>query len=217
MTYSDELLHRFENRGMIYILINPSFQDAIIKIGKTSRLSEKRAKELSAATGVPTAFRVLWDETVLDMGLAEKLIHKKLNSQRINPKREFFQLPLKDAVRTVLEVCRDVDEQLLNVSQTSLVIFVTNQEKDGVSAKALKLALQNHLGGSVIVHLFFSSADGKAKCEMTLGDDWKVIYSPHLFSDLQRVAGVSDILLITSSTEKMDDVHEGDGDKFVAF
>ena len=217
MTYSDELLHRFENRGMIYILINPSFQDAIIKIGKTSRQTEKRAKELSAATGVPTPFRILLDETVLDTDLAEKLIHKKLSSNRINPKREFFQMPLKDAVRTVLEICRDVDERLLNISQTTLAIFVSNRGNNKISAKELKLALQNHLGGSAIVLLIFTSADGGAKCEMTLGEEWKVAYSPRLFNDLKNVVGVSDLLYVTSSTENADDEYARNNDSFVDF
>ncbi len=202
MKYSKELLNRFENKGVIYILINPSFQDAIIKIGKTGRLSEKRAKELSAATGVPTAFRVLMDEVVLDMDLAEKLIHKKLNSQRINPKREYFRMPLKDAVRTVYEICRDVDEKLINESQTRLVIFGV------VSAESLKKVLQKHVGGSALVSIIYASADGNARCEMTLGDAWKVFYSSHLVSDFKKVNGVADLILVPSTADMKNHVND---------
>jgi hypothetical protein len=45
--------------GFIYILINPSMA-GLVKIGKTTRDPEARAKELSQATGVPTPFYVAY-------------------------------------------------------------------------------------------------------------------------------------------------------------
>lgn len=43
--------------GHIYILVNPSME-GLVKIGKTTRDPESRARELSQATGVPTPFYV---------------------------------------------------------------------------------------------------------------------------------------------------------------
>ena len=196
MLYSEEVLTRFQNKGVIYILINSSFKEAIVKIGKTSRQSEKRAKELSSATGVPTPFKVLLERVVLDIDLAEKLIHKKLDAQRINPRREFFQLPLTDAVRTVFEICADVDEQLLHVSNSTLTIFVRQE----FTAEALREMFQSHIGGTVMVSIIFTSKDGKAKCEMTLGDEWKIRNTPRLFYELGRLQGVGDFVLVTTPT-----------------
>jgi len=39
------------NEGWIYILINPAFKKDLLKIGKTKRQPEERAKELST-TGI---------------------------------------------------------------------------------------------------------------------------------------------------------------------
>lgn len=90
--------------GLIYILINPSLKD-LLKIGKTTRDAEERAKELSDATGVPTPFIVAFEEFFEDCDYAEKYIHEILQQKgfRINESREFFSIPLKDAVRVLIE------------------------------------------------------------------------------------------------------------------
>jgi hypothetical protein len=46
--------------GYIYLLIN-SAMEGFVKIGKTTKTPEERAKELSNATGVPTPFTVAFD------------------------------------------------------------------------------------------------------------------------------------------------------------
>lgn len=88
--------------GIVYVLINPSFQ-GLLKIGKTERSSEERARELSIATGVPTPFIVAFEEHFDDCVAAEKLVHALLEEQgcRVTQNREFFSLALKDAVRAV--------------------------------------------------------------------------------------------------------------------
>ena len=76
--------------GFVYILINPSLK-GMVKIGRTSRSSERRASELSSATGVPTEYYVAYDEFFPDCHLAERLLHNHLAPFRVNKKREFFQ------------------------------------------------------------------------------------------------------------------------------
>jgi hypothetical protein len=51
--------------GHIYVLINPSIP-GLVKIGKTTRDPESRAKELSQATGVATPFYVAFSIEVAD-------------------------------------------------------------------------------------------------------------------------------------------------------
>ncbi len=93
--------------GYIYILINESYGNRV-KIGKTNRSPEQRAKELSSSTGVPTRFHIAYDEYVLDCDLAEKVIHGRLETYRVNKRREFFEIPLKDAIKIVAEVTQEI-------------------------------------------------------------------------------------------------------------
>ncbi|MBS1516107.1 MAG: SEL1-like repeat protein [Bacteroidetes bacterium] len=85
--------------GYIYILINPTL-NGLVKIGKTSKTSEERAKELSSATGVPTQFIVAYDEFFDDIDLAENHVHEILKNMghHVFPNKEFFDIPLKDAI-----------------------------------------------------------------------------------------------------------------------
>lgn len=94
--------------GFVYILLNPSF-GKLLKIGMTERSPEERASELSAHTGVPGRFIVAYEEFVEDCGLAEQKIHQALGSARTNPGREFFEINLKDAIRVVATIAKEVN------------------------------------------------------------------------------------------------------------
>lgn len=99
-----------EKSGYIYILINPS-QTENLKIGRTSRDTEKRKKELSnalkAGTGVASDFVVAYDELVDDCVGIENKIHKKLEKCRVNKNKEFFKTSLKIAIKTLMLVIDD--------------------------------------------------------------------------------------------------------------
>lgn len=90
-------------KGYIYVLMNPSME-GIVKIGKTNRDPQQRAKELSATTGVPTPFVVVYDEYFEDCTLAENFVHAYLEHQgyRVSENREFFKVPLKYAISAVI-------------------------------------------------------------------------------------------------------------------
>lgn len=105
----------------VYILINPSLP-GLLKIGKTSRTPEERAAELSQNTNMPTPFMVAYEEQIPDSTIAEKFIHEELKNQgyRINDSREFFSIPLKEAIQIVSlvashirEIYEDKTEELL--------------------------------------------------------------------------------------------------------
>ena len=100
----------------IYVLINPALK-GLLKIGRTSRSPESRAAELSASTGVPTPFIVAYDERVQNSMLAESLIHVELSNigHRLSDSREFFTIPLKDAIAVIRRVCNSlpVDDQAI--------------------------------------------------------------------------------------------------------
>ncbi len=93
--------------GHVYILINDSMP-GLLKIGKTTDTPEERAKQLSS-TGVPFPFKVAYSEEVYDCDRAEQLIHARLVRYRPNKRREFFELPLEEAIaelRKIAEMLR---------------------------------------------------------------------------------------------------------------
>jgi hypothetical protein len=95
-----------ERQGYINIMISPALRSDFLKIGKTTRIPERRADELSIGTGVPLRFYVAFDTFVSDCHSVEKLVHERLSSFRSSSNREFFELPLKEAIRVIHDVSK---------------------------------------------------------------------------------------------------------------
>ncbi len=93
--------------GHVYILINATMP-GYLKIGMTVRTPEERAAELSAVSGIPVPFSVAYAEETPDCALAETLIHSRLDRFRTNQAREFFHLPLRDAIRELAQIAAEV-------------------------------------------------------------------------------------------------------------
>jgi hypothetical protein len=81
--------------GYIYCLSNKIYNTTIFKIGFTTKTPERRANELYK-TGVPNAFTIEFAKKVQHVQEAEKEIHTKFMKYRINPEREFFDVPLHE-------------------------------------------------------------------------------------------------------------------------
>ena len=184
--------------GRIYILRNPYFKDAVIKIGRTKRASEARASEISAVTGVPSDFEVLYEEEVLDISLAEQLIHKKLRGARINPRREFFRVPLKDAVKAVFETCLKVNKSALKNASTRIIIVMRGDFEQNTRNKLAEI-LCAYRGKKVAVYIYYQGYEANAL--LRLGDIWKVRICPSLFIDLRRIKNVEDLWWTTTDTK----------------
>jgi hypothetical protein len=90
--------------GFVYVLFNPSIPGKV-KIGLTTGTSEDRAKSLYE-TGVADHFHVAYDELVSDCGLVEHNMHERFKGFRKNKSREFFEIPIKDAVRALQEIAK---------------------------------------------------------------------------------------------------------------
>ncbi len=91
--------------GHVYILLNAAMP-GLVKIGSTTRTPAERAKELSQATGIPTPFVVAFDEYVGSCEQAEREIHARLDKYRASSSREFFTVPLKEAIQVLVEVAK---------------------------------------------------------------------------------------------------------------
>lgn len=102
-----------DNKGYVYAMINPLYE-GLVKIGKTTKDPEIRAKELSSSTGVATPFIVVYKRLFNDCHSAEKLAHSLLTDKgyRVNNNREFFKMPINIAIDTIIN---------LPENQTSLI------------------------------------------------------------------------------------------------
>lgn len=76
---------------IIYILINEAMP-GYVKIGKTSTSFEQRIRELSSSTSIPIPFTCFYACTVNDAAFVEHQLHDAFDNNRVNPKREFFQI-----------------------------------------------------------------------------------------------------------------------------
>lgn len=91
------------DNGYVYVLMNPSMK-GLVKIGKSARNSQERANELSSTTGVPTPFVVVYDYYFESCTKAEQYVHTYLEGKgfRVSQNREFFEIPVKDAVDALM-------------------------------------------------------------------------------------------------------------------
>lgn len=76
---------------IIYILTNEAMP-GYVKIGKTTTGLEQRVRELSASTSVPLPFTCFYACTVKDASFVEHQLHDAFDNDRVNPRREFFQI-----------------------------------------------------------------------------------------------------------------------------
>ena len=80
--------------GTVYVLTNPAME-GLVKIGKTTRDVSLRLADLYT-TGVPLPFECKYAAKVRDVDETEKAFHEAFGPNRINIKREFFEIkPLK--------------------------------------------------------------------------------------------------------------------------
>ena len=84
------------SEGYVYVLSNPAMPD-LVKIGKTTRAPEQRAKELSDATGVPMPFNVELAVMSPNCDELEAAVHRRFSDKRMSNNREFFRLTCNDA------------------------------------------------------------------------------------------------------------------------
>jgi hypothetical protein len=81
------------NKGIVYCLSNPSFNQQIYKIGKTKHIEDPHKRiDLLHTTGVPTPFKIEFYIQVNNMNTIEKKFHNKLKQFRISNQREFFKV-----------------------------------------------------------------------------------------------------------------------------
>lgn len=120
------------NPGYVYVMIN-QYMPGIVKIGKTTDAPEKRAKDLSSATGVPTPFLLAYYIKVDDCDRFEKQIHQILEKKRVNENREFFQISSTEAINTIIYSANS--ESNLSITQN----MISNSSISPICQEYIKL------------------------------------------------------------------------------
>lgn len=115
---------------IIYILINEAMP-GYVKIGKTTTSLEQRIKELSASTSIPLPFTCFYACTVRDASFVEQQLHDAFDNDRVNPRREFFQIA-PERVVAALKLA-----EIENI--TPKKDFVENREDEQALIKARKI------------------------------------------------------------------------------
>lgn len=99
--------------GFVYILQNQLYGAYVVKIGISRRKPNVRAREIySAGSGVPVPFDIAVSFSVMDCVQAEKSIHRRLRSFRINNRREFFYASPAVASMVAMEECAAINAKL---------------------------------------------------------------------------------------------------------
>jgi hypothetical protein len=88
--------------GVLYVMRCLTMKDEVYKVGWTSNSAAQRARELSAATGVPVSFAVVEAWQHPDPGALERGVHALLSPYRLNDAREFFSIGYPD-LKAIIE------------------------------------------------------------------------------------------------------------------
>jgi len=86
--------------GYIYVLSNPTIT-GLLKVGFTCGSVDKRRRELSGATGVPSEFVIEYFQLSEDVEDIESAVHAELESYRIGENREFFKAPISQVISAI--------------------------------------------------------------------------------------------------------------------
>jgi len=173
------------SRGYVYILVNPGLKKNLLKIGRTTRDPEIRSDEISKGTGIPIPYYVAYSEESVDCEQAERLMHARLAHCRVNGSREFFVLPLREAIASVREVCESIvsTAELLDSAsghlqneEYEMAIPYWSQAADRKSHEAQFHMWQMHQEGwggledfnAGLKYLKSSAAEGYPKAELEL-------------------------------------------------
>lgn len=164
------------SEGIVYILTNPAMPK-LVKIGKTTRGMSARLSELYS-TGVPLPFECAYAARVADEGEVERAFHRAFGPNRVNAKREFFEIEPEQAIALL---------QLIALEDVTPEVRAEADQVDveaKASAEKLKRSRRppiNYLEcgipvGSTLVYI----GDGETTC--TVRDGRKVEYQGEVMS-----------------------------------
>ncbi len=101
-------------QGIVYILTNPALPN-MIKLGMTTVEDVKQRMAQLYTTGVPLPFECVYAAKVPNHEKVEKALHIAFGPDRVNPKREFFEIDATQAIAIIkLMEIEDVTPMVAN-------------------------------------------------------------------------------------------------------
>ncbi|PAW77574.1 MAG: hypothetical protein B9S33_20140 [Pedosphaera sp. Tous-C6FEB] len=126
---------------IVYVLTNPAMPK-LVKIGRTSQADAKTRIDQLFTTGVPVPFEMQFACKVENADEVEKALHKAFAPNRINPKREFFEIDPEQAI-AILKLLH-VEDATMEVAKQAAVGSEVD-EQSIVAGKQLKKARSPNL------------------------------------------------------------------------
>ncbi|MGL4862622.1 MAG: GIY-YIG nuclease family protein [Cetobacterium sp.] len=120
-------------KGLVYVLVNESMKD-IVKIGYTARDIDTRVRELSTGSGVPTGFICVYNlefDNCIDI---ESQVHENFKDFRVNKKREFFKITVKEAINYIESLSEvwtseEAHVKTLDITEEKTIKIYSQEEK----------------------------------------------------------------------------------------
>ena len=99
----DKRRREYKRLGWVYAARNPCFADPVFKVGQTKVSPVVRVERLSSSTSVYRPFQLVYFVHVSDRDRAEGHVHQALADSRVNPAKEFFEVPITTVIRALDE------------------------------------------------------------------------------------------------------------------
>ena len=114
--------------GTVYVLTNEAMP-GLVKIGKTKQGDPQVRMDQLYGTGVPVPFECAMATLVDDVNSVERALHTAFGPQRINPKREFFEIEAEQ-VTALLNVIggQDVTPAVKETNETVSAVELSASE-----------------------------------------------------------------------------------------
>jgi hypothetical protein len=140
--------------------------------------------------------------------MAEKKIHQRLEKYRVNPKREFFKLPLKLAVKTVFDVCFEVNNEIANGVAEKIGIII-NSPVTEEQLKNLKSILEANQGPKIKVYLLLQNT--RSTTVISLPDTSNISISAGMISKIKEIPFVKEVIWKATSKSLANNTINADG------
>ncbi len=95
----DKRRRAYKRVGWVYAARNPSFAEAVFKVGQTTVSPSKRMAQLGASTSVYRQFQLAYFVHVSDHLRTEQFVHHTLRDSRLKSGKEFFDASIMTVVK----------------------------------------------------------------------------------------------------------------------
>lgn len=170
--------------GYVYILINESFREDWVKIGKSSRPVDVRSKELDN-TAVPLPFTIYATLQTTKYNEVERLVHKtidRLTDLRIRQNREFFNVSPAVALDILRDIAQTIDDAKITVYRNN----VPMEDGEGTAPKADCTECKNRRKPFHFSMIGLKPGDiitfAPTETEVRVADDKKIEYDGRLYT-----------------------------------